>query len=380
MSSQILSQNYSDTSLVAGLTASSEAAGFPKENVTNFSRRTKVWRSGGYFEIKAGENEITFEETDGVALNAVLTAGGYTSFSALATEIKTALETAGASSYTVIQDSLTLKARITSDLSGGGGIFNILWTSGAFVGDVLGYNTTTDDTGSSSYLADSLRISTGEFFLYDFGMGLNPDAVIVSWRQDQVNSINETAKLRVKANFTNNFTTTQFSRETSKTDFGFVMTKPDNQEGLADSFLRYWRLEFFDIDNPTGFIELGSIFIGDYIGFERGQIQIPFNAGWEDGSTTQISDGGQSISIKKFTTREFSAEWFALTREEKENFDDFFERVTTSQPFYVLIDPNQVLGSGVERYAAYVKFSSTPSWSMNRPGVFSVNCSFREDI
>lgn len=380
MSSQFLSNNYGQTSTTASITATSEASGFPKENALDVTRRTKVWRSGGYYLVESGSNEITFEETASTPLTATVAVGGYSSFSALATAIKTALEAVGGSVYTIDQNTSTLKARISSDGAGGGGIFNLLWTTSSGIGDILGFDTTSNDTGSTSYTADSLRITTGEYFLFDFGMGINPDAIVVSWRQDIVNQINDTATLDVKGNYTNNFTTSIYSASASKTEYGFLLRKDDSSSGLATDYLRYWRLGITDLDNVNGYIELGSIFIGDFIGFSRGCVQIPFSGGWEDGSITEVTEGGQSVGSKRYITRQFRTEWYALTQAEKELFDNFYERVRTVDPFYILLDPNQVLGSTVERHLAYVRFNSAPSWTMDRPGVFTLSCDLREDI
>jgi len=380
-SSQFLSSNYADASLVASVVASSEAAGFPKENVIGSTRRTKVWRSAGYFLITEGENTITFEETNGVPLIATIPAGGYDSFNDLASAIKTALDAAGGSVYTVTQDTGTLKFLIESDLAGGDGIFSILWTSSTDMAAILGYNSTADDTGDDAYLADSLKISTGEYFEFDFGMGLNPDAIVVSWRQDELNGINETSTIRVLGNPTNNFVTSQYDQSASKTDYGFVIKKDSlDAEGIADQAYRFWRIIFDDTDNANGFIEIGSIFIGDWIGFRRGCVQFPLNSSWDEETIKTTTDGGQVFFNQKYTTRRFSCEFFALTMAEKEAFDAFYYEVRTGKPFYFLIDPNQVVGSTVERHVVYCRFTSVPSWSLERPGVYNLNVDLREDI
>jgi len=379
--SQFLAFNYADETIVPEITASSAAAGFPVSNLIGSTRRTKVWRSGGYFNIEAGKNLIVFEETIATPLTATVVADEYESFDDLAAAIKTALDAAGASTYTVTQDTVTLKAKIESDGLGGGGIFRINWTTEPDLGNTLGFDTTVNDTGSLTYLADSLKISTGEFFLFDFGMGTNPDAIVVSWRQDEVNSINETAILNVKANHTNNFATTIYDESTPKTDYGFLLRKDNaSDEGIAPQPLRFWKLTIEDLDNANGFIELGSIFIGDYIGFTRGAVQFPFSASWDDGTIKTQTDGGQIFNQQRYMTRTFSAEFFALTKDEKDAFDEFFDQVRTGKPFYFLVDPNQVIESSVEKSLYYCRFTSVPSWGLERPGVFTLSCNLREDI
>lgn len=74
-------------------------------------------------------NKIDFEETASTELTATLTSGTYTP-SALATEVKTQLDSAGASTYTVTYSSTTKKFTLASNLGGGGGTFKLLAQSG----------------------------------------------------------------------------------------------------------------------------------------------------------------------------------------------------------------------------------------------------------
>lgn len=106
----------------------------------------------GYMINLAENDRIDFDE-GGSALVSTLTAGEYTA-EGLATEIKTQLDADGAATFTVTYDGATDKFTIASD----GGTFSLLWSSGSnknrSVGITLGYDTTADDTGATSYTAD----------------------------------------------------------------------------------------------------------------------------------------------------------------------------------------------------------------------------------
>lgn len=105
-------------------------------------------------EIENGVNDtITFLETLATPLTATITAGVY-SWGELAYRVKTALEAAGASTYTVTYSHATRKYTITSDGLGGGGIFRL--DVGATTDDALptlGY--TVDTTGALTYTSDT---------------------------------------------------------------------------------------------------------------------------------------------------------------------------------------------------------------------------------
>lgn len=109
-----------------------------------------------FLQIISGYNDtITFEETAGVDITATLTAGYYTPAD-LATEIQTQLNAAGASTYLVSYTSR--KFTLTSDGTGGGGIFTIEWSAPASPALMLGFDDSADDTGALSYSSDWERV------------------------------------------------------------------------------------------------------------------------------------------------------------------------------------------------------------------------------
>ena len=109
-------------------------------------------------KIITGTNDkIDFEETASIELTATLSSGFYNG-STLATEIQTQLNAVGSSNYSVSYSNTTKKITITSDLSGGGGLFNLLWNSGSNsainVSNLLSFYNSVDKTGTNSYISD----------------------------------------------------------------------------------------------------------------------------------------------------------------------------------------------------------------------------------
>lgn len=76
------------------------------------------------YNVPANYNQIVFSETLGISLTASIPPGNYT-VTTLPAAIKTALELAGTSVYTVSIDPVNNTVSINSDLSGGGGIFSL---------------------------------------------------------------------------------------------------------------------------------------------------------------------------------------------------------------------------------------------------------------
>jgi hypothetical protein len=388
MSSQILFDNYLREGGFNTASVSSSAAGFPATNVYEFSRRSKVWRTTGQFEVidpalLPNAGTIRFQETIGVDLDALVLPGSYATPDLFVAAVKAALDLAGASTYTVSQDVTTKKIKIVSNGSGGGGIFRLIWTASvsATMAGIMGFSTAADDTGALTYTADLLKTSTHEFFLIDFGMAINPDAVVMSWRTDENVKISDTAVVRLRGNFTNDMDSSPYNEVMVKTDYAFFTRKDSyTDDGIAPVAYRFWEISVTDPSSPLGYFDIGSIFFGNWMNFSRGMVQFPFKMDYDTGSNKQITEGGQVLARKKFTTRKFSASWFGLTQSEKELIDDFTYNVSSAYPFYFMLDSGTVVSDSTEKSLVYCRFDDTPSWSMDIPGVFSCDMSLREEI
>lgn len=381
MSSYIFSNNYAQSGRYASYDYSSQNSSYPITNLFNFDRRAKVWRSGGYYEIPTGGYDIVFWETTSTNLTATVAAGEYTSFSSLATAIKTALDAAGDSTYTVSQDTTTLKAKIVSNGSGGGGIFTIVWPSSTEMADILGFSDDANDSGSLTYTADFLRINTGEWIEFDFGGEINPHAVVMTSLRNSPLKFSGSASIRIQGAYTNTWSTASYNEELSIVDnVAYKVKSTYSADGLHTEPLRYWRVLFDDKENTYGYIEIGQLFIGDGIDLTRGRVQIPFSADYIDSSVTIYSEGGQSITDEKEITESFSIDLLGLTKADKENFDYFFSSFKTVRPFFILLDSGSAVGTSAGKYLRLVKMTSAPSWEMPFPGFFGVSFSVREEL
>ena len=128
------------------------------------SRNIKITYMAGYgsFTILDGINDtIDFEESVGVELTATVAEGEYTPDD-LETAIKAALDTAGASTYTVTYNEWTGKFTLASDLSGGGNTFKLLWNTGTNTGTsiarTIGFADSADDDTAASHEGDYAKI------------------------------------------------------------------------------------------------------------------------------------------------------------------------------------------------------------------------------
>lgn len=378
MSVRLFNDNFLDLNVISQYTFSSEQTNFPVDNVFNLQRRSKVWRTNGYFEITSSNNEIIFRETTAVDLTATVAVGNYSSSTALFAAIKTALEAVGGSTYTVESDATTLKTKFTSNGVGGGGIFEIDWINSSMA-SVLGFNTIEEDTGLLTYTADTLKIHTDEWIKFDFGISTLPTAFALIGPRNSPLKITPSATFQLQGNETDNWSSPTASATLTYDDEVIFLT---STTGLWSEALRYARLRVIDTSNPNGFIEIGALYLGGFFESTRGQVQFPFVGNYIDRSSTVTSEGGQTFSDIRQKTESFKIEWYGLTIAEKETIDDFFADFGTSSPFFVQFDSedNLAFSSRNEKYVRFVKFESSPSYRLESPGLFSCTMDLIEEL
>lgn len=106
-------------------------------------------------KITASNKYIDFSEDGESELTATLTEGWYDGPVALAAEIQAKMQAEASDTITVSFDDITGKFTISSD----GDIFTLDWDNGTnaanSVGSTIGFDTSADDTGATSYTADN---------------------------------------------------------------------------------------------------------------------------------------------------------------------------------------------------------------------------------
>lgn len=366
--------NFVDLDILANTDVSSENANFPVTNAYNTQRRSKVWRSQGYFNIVDGDNTIVFTE-GGSDLTATIAAGEYSSIASFMTALDTAFTTApgAAGSYSITQDS-TFKFVITKSA----GTFTIKWTNAGStdMAGILGFDTATDSTGSLSYSADVLRVNTGEWILWDMGIATNPTAFLMCDQRNRALKLSPNGSFYIQGNETNNFTSPTFSQEITYDDevMGYL-----SDGGLHTEALRYWRVLFMD-QNPNGYIQIGAFFLGNAFEPIRGRVQFPFQSRFVDRSQILSSEGGQSFADIYEQTQEYSIKWLGLKKEDKEDLTDLFRVYGVAKPFFVSFDTCAAFSETQNRMMKFVKFQSEPTWELISPNNFTCSMTFKEEL
>lgn len=373
-----LASNYIDPSLVFARTLSSQDSLHVADNLFLANRRAKTWRSAGCFEIVAGSNTFQFRETAGVDLTATVPAGTYNSLSAFFTAVAAAMHSAGTCNYTLDQNPTNKHIRITSDRAGGK-IFTLNFTNpaSAAMADILGFSVGTLVTysGTGAYTADSLRIHTSEWMIFDLGIGSNPKAFVLLGERNKAISLSSDATIKIQGNSTNVWTSPQFEQALPYDERAICSI---NTSGFGS--YRYWRFQIVDRANPNGYLELSYAYLGEAYSTTRGGVQFPFKTTKIDRSSLTFSEGGYSYPYRRQRAEQYELTWNGLTISEKESFDAIWESKGMTDSFLVCLDPNGAFSSSKNYATKLVKFSAEPAGQLMSPQNFSLDMKIREDL
>jgi hypothetical protein len=242
---------------------------------------------------------------------------------------------------------------------------------------VLGFDETVNLSGALTYTADDLRIHTSEWLLWDMGISSNPRALAIIGPRNSPIKISPSASVKLQGNETNVWTSPSYEQVLTYNDEVILLT---SETGLHTEALRYWRLEIIDRDNPNLYVEIGSLFLGNFYSPTRGAVQFPFSSAPIDRSNTIFSEGGQTFSDIREKAQSFSLDWSALTYPEMEELLEVFDDFGTGIPFFMQLDPDGVFSSSANYYTRFVKFESEPGYTLVRPNFFETSWNMREEL
>lgn len=279
----------------------------------------------GYFKITSSNQWIDFSEGGG-ELNAQISTGDYDA-DTLATAIKTAMDTAGALTYTITYDEGLNKFILAAS-----GTFSLLWQSGTnsanSMGDTLGFDVSADDTGLSSYTADYVRIHT--------------EAVV---EMESYGSLTVSTKSCVLygLNLTASPATFKLQRYTgSWVDVATFDYDEANHRAICFysevSAVKY-RIYIQDPTNSDGYIQIGTILLGDYEELSRGY-EYGASADVEDTSVHMYSKAGYLTVAVGFKKKRRAVVYEVLEADEQK-LENVFDLVGKQFPFVFVSDSVQ---------------------------------------
>ena len=363
---------YDDLWADGSLTLKTEATNFPAINTQdrdfNKPYRSRYGAGSGWGFFYAGTyNKLDFEETNGVELTAILPVSSYTP-TTYAAALKTQMEAGGvgSSTYTITYSETTNKFTIASDGAGGAGILDLLWQDGSNwansiahpLGQTIGFNGVSEDTGSLSYEGDYTSCHSFEDITCDLGSAQAVNGVMIRGHNFQSGAL-----VRIQAS-ADNFTSAPVDEAMTVQDD--IMTF---QWDTAETY-QYWRVRVFDSSNPDRYIEMGTIKLCP-------QFQ-PVNSFLIDGNTETPTDpsirlqsaGGQIQSVQY---DHFGIYKYVIITSEKSSFTSMFDEVGTSKALFLCEDPDSMLAT-----TRYVQFISWHWSATQNPSYYRLDLEVEE--
>jgi len=212
--------------------------------------RSKAWRSEEGWNVVSGFND-RLDFSDGTTRAASLTAGNYATGDAMAAHIQTQMN-AVSSTCVVTYSSSTKKFTISRT-----GTLSLLWSTGTnasrSIGACLGFDTSANDTGSSSYTGDTVAYKSREWIKVDLGSALSVQAGVV------INHNLETdGTITLQGNASDSWgspTVDQALSGDGDIRAAYISTQT----------LRYWRLLIDGVENDATYTEVGVWYAGPYV-------------------------------------------------------------------------------------------------------------------
>ena len=282
------------------LSVSSEQTAAPKTWVKD-QLRSKSWRSSVGWNVVAGPND-KLDFTEGVTGDATasLTAGNYATGGDLAAHVETQLNAAATdNTYTVTYSASTKKFTIARDT--GSASFGLEWSTGAnaaaSIGLDLGFDTSADDTGATSYESDNASYKSREWLKADLGSALSVAVGIV------VNhNLGTSGTIRLQGNATDVWTSPTVDQVLSG-DAAIRIAF------ISEQSLRYWRLVIDDVaTNTAGYSEIGVWYAGPYTE-PTISYAIGFTLEWQQLSEVTVAISGAHFQDERAQRPVWSLAW-----------------------------------------------------------------------
>jgi hypothetical protein len=221
----------------------------------------------------------------------------------------------------------------------------------------LGY-TSTNKTGSTSYLADSVAYKSREWVTIALlvaatgalGCALNHNL-----------SANGTATLL--GNASDSWAAPTLTQVLSDLTSDPL---PLRLKFFTGASFAFWRLVLVDVQNNVGYTELGVFHVSNYI--EPGyDFTTPWSERRDEMSTVSFADQGASYVDEKPTRKTWPLRWPALTPGEKTNFDLWLNFVRVGKPFFFAFEPTLT-----PSFTRYVMVTKDPIWARVPPDYWTL--------
>ena len=144
----------------------------------------------------------------------------------------------------------------------------------------------------------------------------------------------------------------------------------------AETF-RFWQIS---VTNTQDFVEVSKMLLGKAITFKENNIDFGWSFEGKDNSKFRKNRYGQRFVDKRNVQKVFRRLDFRLmTPEEMEELTDGFAVVGTSEPFWLIIDEDDIVSNQSERFAGYFYFlRKVPATDNDSVEIFNLSFAVEE--
>lgn len=332
--------------------------------------RSKVWRPSGAFKIDSTNDKIYF--FDLTPRTATIDQGVYASPTLLAAEIQSKMNAVSSGFTCTYESSFKFKiSRATNFVLALSNQTNSLMPT-------IGITSPDNTPAITSILSDNVTIHTSEWATFDFGFAFDVSFIAIVGNVDEIFTLSPTAIIKVYANNLNDFENPAFERTLTRYDSGVFNFIDD-----VDSSYRYWKIEIIDKHNPLGpeGLVIANLYLGDYQTLQSRNIENGFTQTMNDKSEKFEAQSGSLFFNKrpKFRTYDSMSLGF-IEEEDRMMFEEMFQKLGLSTPFYISIDPRSNFTTGLNQLTRLVTFNSEPQIRHVIRDIFTISLSLRESV
>jgi len=331
---------------------SSSAAGYSADNLVS-GIRSKVWQTGGLFEIDATNNKVYINATTyTVAVGSYTVATLITAFNAATSQT---LSRNGAGKFVI-----TL---------GGAGTFNF-GTSTNAIWTALGFLSVADVAGTVA-TADERRYSTSEWIKVDLGFPQIANFAALIPPSNTAASF-PTATISLQGNNTDTWAAPAVDLPMEVSSNG-AFVAPD----VTTSPCRYWRIKIVDVKNSA--LTAAVAYMGDSVINTNTNVATEFSRVRQDTSQRLSSEGGQLYIQRGPRVMTLSnMNVYFLKAQELTDMEQLVYDLGTGRPFFICIDPEQGVSSSLSQMTHYVEVEGDVTFSHVLASYYNLSFALRE--
>lgn len=236
--------------------------------------------------------------------------------------------------YAVDYSTSTNKFTIARDT--GADSVSLLWNSGFYasrdVAEDIGYSASADDTGGTSYVADTVSYHSCEWLRYDLASAMAVKSALVTGHVAAATG----GDIKIQGNSVDDWTNPTVNESLTADTADSIRAKD-----FTSQTLRYWRILISDTQNTNGYSQIGARFVGGYFEPYR-SARIGYSDDRDDLSQFKRGDFGAYFNLKKDVAGEWVIAFDYLPKTDKANFDLIEKHLGVGGALWVTLDRTEV--------------------------------------